>query len=69
MAGLSVDGGSCRIESPEGYYVGTSPDGKTATGTGKRYWTSGVRDYYEGDVLNGKLDGRGIMLWKSPADK
>ena len=58
---------SVRIELPEGYYVGTSSDGKTATGTGKRYWTSGVkgRDYYEGDVVDGLPDGRGTMVWRT----
>ena len=70
MAGLSMaGGGSVRIELSEGYYVGTSPDEKTATGTGKRYWTSGDkgRDYYEGDtsVVNGLPDGRGTMVWRT----
>ena len=57
---------SVRIELADGYYVGTSPDGKTATGNGKRFWKShAARDYYEGDVLNGQADGRGIMHYKS----
>ena len=57
MAGLSMAGGVCKIMLPDGYYAGTSPDGKTVSGKGNRFWDTGKR--YEGELLDGKRHGYG----------
>jgi hypothetical protein len=65
VAGLFVGGSSVRIELPDGYYVGTSPDGKIATGNGKRFWNADSLRIYEGDLVLGKCHGQGKGVSKT----
>ena len=61
MAGLSVK--EVRIEAKDGYYLGTSPDGKQITGRGTRYYTDGFPNpnRSEGTFCDDKQNGFGNL--------
>jgi hypothetical protein len=60
----ATDHDSQRIDYNNGYYVGPVLNG-LAHGYGKRYWTSGEANgtCFEGNFVNGKMNGQGSMLW------
>ena len=56
---------SYRIEAKDGYYLGTSHDGKHITGRGCRYYTEGFfkGDRYEGDLIDDNRHGNGGFFY------
>lgn len=73
MAGLSTNriDKTYHIDLPNGSYEGTSPDGKTVTGWGTRFYSDGLGQnenragWYKGELVNDSAEEKGTRYTDS----